>query len=476
MKSLVVIIKSVFVPIYAFLFLAIGILACCFSGVVEYNVLKELLLMPEGTESVINAQFWPVVLVMVLEGSKFTLHFYHAALKRKRVKDSLQGEENSKNLERTVKWVKNALVVVSFVCTIIFITNVFFGDNGKSEIAAREEVGARCDKQLEDIEENLETQVSEKEQDARESLADEERRIDDLYDQLKQIQEKISLSNSKNIRQDLQEETEALREQIEIKEAAYNEKLQKKYDDINNWYLAELAEAEEKYGLDGTERKVAESDFETEAMGDNPYLYTFLRAITRTFYQEGYSRMTYFWCVIFLSMAISALLEACISISQHLLTLKVETFYEILGEIPITETEHVIAKRVAWLLFSIICLLAVYIVTGLCMDISVSRIQIVMAGMSYVVTLLFADFSSVVGRKREAQTFESGFPLWKKIMEVLPDTLISGMIAFAGYVLLGFLVDGNFVYGDLNSLAIALGGMMAQFFRKRKYIPKVGTE
>lgn len=476
MKSLVVIIKSIFVPISAFLFLAIGFLACCFSGVVEYNVLKELLIMPKGTETVINADFWPVILVMVLEGSKFTLHFYHASLKRKKVKDSLKTEECSPNLEIVIKWVKNALVAVSFACTIIFVTNVFFGDNGKSEVTARKQIDAQCDAKLENEKEKLETQRIEKRQIAKDSLKSEEKKIDALYDQVRELQEKIAASSSRNVRETLQKEAEALRNQIAAKEELYDSSLKEEYSSIDEQYNSELQAAEAKYGPDGTARKVAESDFEAEAMGDNPYLYTFLRAITKTFFQNGYSRMTYFLCVILLSVTISALLEACISISQNLLTLRIETFYEILGEVPITEAEHIIAKRVTWLLFSIICLLAGYIITGLCLNINVSRVQIVMAIMTYSVTLLFMDFSRTSQHKEKRLPAKAPLPLWKKILEVLPDTLISGLIAFSGYILLGFIFDGNFTYGDLNSLAIALGGMMAQFFRRDKYNFKLKTE
>ena len=476
MKSLVVIIKSIFVPISAFLFLAIGFLACFFSGVVEYNVLKELLAMPEGSSTLINASFWPVILVMVLEGSKFTLHFYYTSLKRKKVKDSLKNEECSENLEKVVKWVKNALVIVSFACTIIFVTNVFFGDNGKSEIAARKNIETKCDEELKNIKENLEIQKIEKKQAAKDLLTNEKQRIDNLYEQLGQIQANIAASTSKNARQYLQEEADTLREQIGNKEKVYNSNLQKEYNNIDTWYDAELTSAEKKYGPDGTARQVAESDFEAEAMGDNPYLYTFLKAITKTLFQEGYSRMTYFLCVILLSVTISALLEACISISQSLLTLNVDTFYEILGEIPITEAEHIIVKRVTWLIFSIICLLATYIITSICLNINVSRMQVIMAIITYVVTLLFMDFSWTSQNSKKKPTEEQLLPLWKKIFEVLPDTLISGLIAFSGYVLLGFLFDGNFAYGDLNSLAITLGGMMARFFRRDKYNLKPEVE
>lgn len=337
MKSLVVFIKSVFVPISAFLFLAIGVLACCFSGIVEYNVLKELLVLPKSNDMVINANFWPVVLVMVLEGSKFTLHFYHASLKRKHVKDAIATEECSVNLEKIVKCVKNALVGVSFICSIIFVTNVFFSDNGKSALDAKEKIEAQCDETLQKLKEDLETKRTEKRQSAKDSLDTDSQRINTLYDQLERIQLNIEETASRSKREDLQEEAKALREQITNKEIEYSNNLQKEYAIIDTWYDAELMTANITYGPNGTKRQVAESDFEAEAMGDNQYLYTFLRAITKTLFQKGYSRMTYFLCVIFLSVTISALLEACISISQNLLTLKVDTFYEILGRIPITE-------------------------------------------------------------------------------------------------------------------------------------------
>lgn len=60
MKSLIVIIKSIFEPVSAFLFIAIGLLACLFSGIVEYHVLKQFFQIPSGITSAIPAEFWPL--------------------------------------------------------------------------------------------------------------------------------------------------------------------------------------------------------------------------------------------------------------------------------------------------------------------------------------------------------------------------------------------------------------------------------
>ena len=79
MRNIITILKNVFTSFSAFSFLILGILAAFCSAIIEFFVLKELLAV---SVLEIDTVSWAILLVLVLEGSKFTLHFYNEALKR----------------------------------------------------------------------------------------------------------------------------------------------------------------------------------------------------------------------------------------------------------------------------------------------------------------------------------------------------------------------------------------------------------
>lgn len=466
MKSLIVIIKSIFEPVSAFLFIAIGLLACLFSGIVEYHVLKQFFQIPSEMTSAIPAEFWPFVLVLVLEGSKFTLHFYNSALGKKEAAKAVEQEEHTVSLKRFVGVLKNCLVAVSLVCTVIFSVNVFFGDNGRSAATAWENVNAECDRRLEEERARLEEErgrqrdavhVSAMAEEYQNTISGLEITITDLNDQMQE-------AGNRSTREAIQEELEWTREKLASEETKYDAFLQQEYEKIEETINEELEKAETRYGPGGTERMIAESDFEAQAMGDNYYLYTFLKSISNTFLGTGYSRTVYFVFVLVLSVVIALILEACISVSQTLLSLKVSTFMSILGDIPITDKERRTVRFAAWLFFSVSCLLAVYIIAGLCLEVEVGRRQILMVIPVYMMVSVFANSLRASEWMRRQGTLSDN-TVWREVLGNLLSMIVTGMFAFAGYVLIGFLVNGDFQYSDMNSLAIAIGGMLAQFFR-----------
>lgn len=72
MKTIIIILKNIFMPFSAFTFLFLGLLASFCSGIVEWYVLREILKIADLG---INADVWTALIVLILEGSKLTLHF-----------------------------------------------------------------------------------------------------------------------------------------------------------------------------------------------------------------------------------------------------------------------------------------------------------------------------------------------------------------------------------------------------------------
>ena len=110
------------------------------------------------------------------------------------------------------------------------------------------------------------------------------------------------------------------------------------------------------------------------------------------------------------------------------------------------------------------CLLAVYIIAGLCLEVEVGRRQILMVIPVYMMVSVFANSLRASEWMRRQGTLSDN-TVWREVLGNLLSMIVTGMFAFAGYVLVGFLVNGDFQYSDMNSLAIAIGGMLAQFFR-----------
>ena len=119
MKTVVIMLKHVFIPLSAFAFLVLGLLACFCSALIEFFVLREILAIP-GMK--LNADTWAALLVLILEGSKLTLHFYGESLKKTSIEQDIPDFDVSSK-RSLICFLKNGLVVFSLICSIICMVN-----------------------------------------------------------------------------------------------------------------------------------------------------------------------------------------------------------------------------------------------------------------------------------------------------------------------------------------------------------------
>lgn len=465
MKTLVSVLKNIFTPFSAFAFLLLGLLACFCSAMIEMYVLKEMLDVP-GLG--INATSWAILIVLVLEGSKFTLHFYAEALKRRGLSKEID-DFDIENKRRMIVGVKNSLVVLSLVCSLICIVNILYNNNDEKIDTYIKENAAYCDEKLEKgtqaLEEKRERRLKELisiYDTEKESI---EKQKEDLADLLDMIANEIYI----NRRQDLQEEADAMRVQIKQSEVAYSQHVDAAQTMVQDEYEEEYAKLEEKYGNSGTER-VIETDPEVLMEGDNPYLSAFLNAFTKTFFGTGYSRVAYFVCTIFISLIIAVVLELCISISQMLLTIRAESFLKIIGEIPKIEKGKEAVRLAIWLMFSVLIATSVYCIASIVLQENIDGERTAMALVTYIVTILLIN--ALIPQKQSegilnylAEKNEKIKPLFNGLSDAVSDVLIPAAISFVGYMLIGFVFHGEFVYGDMTGLAIAIGGAFSKILR-----------
>ena len=146
MKVIICILKNIFTPFSAFAFLFLGLLACFCSAMIEFYVLKELLEVP-GLG--IPATSWAILIVLVLEGSKFTLHYYGEALKRCDLSETIEDFDVIKK-RRLIVAIKNSLVVLSLTCSIICFVNILYNNSEQKIDSYVHKSNEYCDQQLEE--------------------------------------------------------------------------------------------------------------------------------------------------------------------------------------------------------------------------------------------------------------------------------------------------------------------------------------
>ena len=471
MKTLITVLKSIFIPFSAFAFLIFGFAACFCSGIIEFFVLSKLLAVP-GLN--INSDNWAALLVLILEGSKLTLHFYGAALNKKNLHID---EFNVKSRQRLIVAVKNTLVILSLVCSLICIVNVLYYDHDQKIEQEISNVNTNCDKKLKTETTALVKKKNSQIKNGLSTLESEAEHISYLQKQLENVIKQIEIEIYINKRGDLQEEAQRIRDDLNNSQNTYythKQGIEKKAESV---YNKELKKLESLYGPNGSERITNMDSLPPEIMrkGDNTYLSNFLLSLTRTFGKEGYSRKTYFFFSICLALAVSIILELCISLSQMLLTISVDSFLKILGELPQIEKGKFFVQTAIWLMFSILIATSIYLISSIILDTAISGKMIRTALISYGITFILLNIvipepknDGVLLSLLESNLDSQKVSLIKSLQTTFFQAFIPSALSFIIFTIVGFLTDGNLNYNDFNSIAIAIGGLFANSVKFQK--------
>lgn len=462
MKNLVAILKHIFTPFSAFAFLLLGLMACFCSAVIEFFVFKELLTIPDLKNS---SGALAAFIVLVLEGSKFTLHFYNESLKKRGLENEISEFDVAKK-RKLICLVKNTLVILSVVCSLICFTNILY-DNSQEKIKNAVEINTEeCEKHLQEELKKLEstriTNINNKIESLsymQDSIKSEEARLNNLDEQ---IRNEMYI----NKRKDLIAEADNCRKNINSIRTQYNSEINKITLTEDQNYEKEKEQLELKYGENGSER-ISKVDLDILSEGDNKYLKGFLLAFTMTFFNRTYSRSTYFIFAITIGLALALVLELCISISQMLLSISVDSFMKIIGEIPSIGYAVKIARRTTWFLISVLINTAMYLITCIILGISANPDTLKIVLFTYVITTFLVNI--LIPKENITPMLENTYSnspkleiISKSLKHIFVNMCIPAILAFVGYMLIGFFCKGNFIYKDLNGLAIAIGGSFAK--------------
>lgn len=464
MKTFVTVLKSIFTSFSAVAFLFIGLLASFCSAAIEWYVLKEILSVPGWN---ISASEWAGLVILILEGTKFVLHFYGEAFKRQDLKKTIT-EFDVKKKRRIIVCVKNALIIFSLICSMICVTNILFYENQTKIESYVQRKNTECDRILNEKISQIEGKRKTREDESIARYDDEKKEIKQQRKSLKRLLKEISEEVYITRRQDLQEEADAMRVQIRKMRKEYATHIQEAQQSAKEEYDQERASIEKVYGPNGSAR-VSNTDVDAVQEGDNPYLRSFLLAITQTFFGTGYNRKVYFLCTLFISLVVAAALEYCIMISQSLLTMKSESFMAIIGEMPMVEGGKRAVCFGVRLLISVFLSMAVYFIASIILQSEPETKEVLLAMFTYTGTiLLFSAFMlrRKVGLLADISKKNKRTEYIYRIMEkVITDVFVPSAVSFVLYFLLGFLIGGAMEFGDAAGFAIAIGGAVAKSVR-----------
>lgn len=465
MKNMIIILKHIFIPVSAFSFLIFGQLASFCSAVIEFFVLKEFLTVKNPS---IDSGIWAALIIFVLEGSKLTLHFYSMSLKRLDLKQADLDFDLKKRI-RLIDGVKSGLVAFSVFCSIVFTINILYHDHDAKVEAALEDDRLQCEELMREKKAELAAEKQNFITDGLAACAADEDYLTCLRDELTKKENEIKNEPYPNRRADLMAEAAAIRAELaEVSRTLSQSKLavteaaQKRYEEG-------IAELEALYGENGFLRLTADSA-EIVIQGHNAYLSNFLLAITRTFFGTAYSQKTYFFICLSIAVALALILEICISLSQMFLTISEESFVKIIGHISRPEHGKEAVKLILWLAFSSLISTAAFLAARILLGVTGDSVDIRQVILTYLIVTGLTNLITVARPKGDLRTcleerFAGAGLVLGSLQSILGDMLIPATLCFVGYSIIGFICNGNFIYGDMNGLAIAVGGAFAKMVK-----------
>lgn len=419
-----------------------GLLAAGVSALVEFFVLQQWL-RPENQ----RLFFIPLIVVIALEGIKLFLHFSEAAFKQNPLSDT--DRASLQTFLSVLPYIKWGLVAFSLVCTLIFMSSSFYykvpGEEAESVQAAREKIEAAYsrDEQAAIEEANRIYQNT----------------IDAAFLQVQAAQDHFdTITIVYTPRNEYVRSTEAKGAAQQALQTA-----QQEYALVQS--QAEQARTDRldaaRQVLDASKAQELEALEQSELAlisGDNRYLSSFLLFFSQTFFGHTYSRPSYYIWVVIISVALSALLEAVISLSQRVITLPPGALSAISEGAPIdAEGKERVARFLRYLTSAFIAL-SIFLMYGGLMEISYNGIHL---GAALVCSLVAVLIPSVIFRSVQPEQEEEGIKrFFQKAASEAQAVTVKGLLSFAGFMLIGMLFGETFVSLSVPAIGISVGNII----------------
>lgn len=442
MKLVVTFFRHVLTPFTMIFAVIAGLLAAGVSGLVEFSVLQQWL-RPENQ----RLFFIPLIVVFALEGFKLFLHFSEAAFRQNPLSNA--DRASLQTFLSVLPYIKWGLVAFSLVCTLIFMSSSFYykvpGEEAES---------------VQTVRERIEAAYSRDEQTAIEE-ADRiyQNTIDAAFLQVQAAQDHFDaitiVYTPRNEYVRSTEAKEAARQALQTAQQEYalaqSRAEQARIDRLEVARQAlDAAKAQELEALEQSELALIS--------GDNQYLSSFLLFFSQTFFNRTYSRPSYYIWVVTISIVLSALLEAVISLSQRVITLPPGAMSAISEGAPIdADGKERVARFLQYLTGAVVAL-AIFLMYGGLMEISYNKIHL---GAALVCSLVAVLIPSVIFRGVQPEQEESGIKrFFQKVAIEAQTVTVKGLLSFAGFMLIGMFFGETFASLSVSAIGISIGNII----------------
>lgn len=441
MKFAKLLINNIFIPILTTILFLVGLLAAFISALIEYSVFEQLYsssflrLLPAGVIA--------FALILSFEYTKVYLHYFLNRLKA-------TGNETYLKKYKWLKAVKYILVVVSLTCSIIYsVSALYLASYNETEVEKQiSEINAELDKNIEQVtaeqNENYNNKIKPY-ADAKQVATDAMSNFDP--DELYWWQADMQL--------------QALKDNLALAESTYNEKSAQFEKEKNTAIESEVSalteEANKKISAisDTTSADVA-------AKYDNAILSQFLTVLASTFIgTTTYSRLAYLILTVLIGLIVSVILEIIISFTFTLLS--DASNIQFCDPVSVDRKFQKWSEQLILAFIKAFFALTIYvIIVGLANNSSVSEDQFWIALFAYILAICMAKFFSSKNPEKNSgnNSIQMDFYVAAK------ESIIQGILSFAGFMLLGFVFGKEAVTLDISTIAIGLGATLSSLFGK----------
>lgn len=455
MKMITALFRHVLIPVvFAFVVLA-GILAAAVSALIEFVVLQQWL-RPNGTGVI----FLPLIIVIALEGTKLFLHLFEAAFKQSALSDKDRKTLNSfKKISAIVKW---GLVIFSFMCSLVFTANSFYFKVPEGQSNELKQAQAEI---IAEYESRRDAAIRDADYTYQQTLEAASKRVESAQDSFDSIEivytPKYKYERTTAQKEEARKALEAAQanyEQVQATASQERTEAIQVADGLNSQWRDDQMAALEKTVL-------------AETANDNPFLSSFLLAFSHTFFQKTYTRGAYLIWVMIISLSISILLEAVISVAQHVISCPPNALDAISEGDSLTDKERNKLTHGVKIMVSMAVAFSIYLIYGAAMELTYNRHEIIAALVCCLVVVLVDSVIAVEpitdgekGVKRAAKGF----------LSEARTVIIEGLLSFAGYVLLGIAFGETFTTLSLSAVGVSIGNSLGHILHLPpiKVVPK----
>lgn len=421
----------------------LSLIAAILSAAIEYSVIDGIIRNSGGNQTI----YMPLLIVIVLEGSKIYLHVLFRAGKEHQLPD----------LTTTfLKVVLICLVAFSMICTLIWSAYMLYGNIvvDDTRIASAEEINKNYDQMVDKVSDSKTKRIQDGIAEAKKSYEEAAKRY---YEYEVVLTPRYMYERSRLEKERLRNEMTDAKAELEKVEVAVIAFVQ---EDIST--AIEEIEAQRREALSSLEEKV-----KNDHPGANTYLHVVLMALARYLLQlKSYSEVAYFAVTAIFALSLSLMLEALICADMHLISANEETWMKLLRSSELSEDAQVrLQKGVRLFLASFVAVL-LYLVFNMLKKLDVAMEGMVIAlAVAILVNILVGFASRSIKRGTDGTTSGAANVTFRKLGEEIKLMIVKGCTAFVGYIFLGAIFGATFQELTLPALGISIGSMGGHLIR-----------